>query len=202
MMRVRARPFDYAFEPRSSALVVIDMQRDFLESGGFGAALGNDVARLTAIVPTVKALLEACRRAGLMIIHTREGHRADLSDCPPAKRTRGSPKLRIGDAGPMGRILVIGEPGHAIVPELAPRAGEIVIDKPRKGAFYATALGDILRLRGITQLLFAGVTTQGCVQTSLRQANDRGYDCLPGEGATETYFPEFKGATREMTVWQ
>ncbi len=202
MMRVRARPFDYAFEPRTSALVVIDMQRDFLESGGFGAALGNDVARLTAIVPTVKALLEACRRAGIMIIHTREGHRADLSDCPPAKRTRGSPKLRIGDAGPMGRILVIGEPGHAIVPELAPRAGEIVIDKPGKGAFYATALGDILRLRGITQLLFAGVTTEVCVQTSLREANDRGYDCLLVEDATESYFPEFKRATLEMIVAQ
>ncbi len=202
MMRVRARPFEYSFEPRTSALLVIDMQRDFLEGGGFGAALGNDVARLGAIVPTVKALLEACRRAGMTIIHTREGHRADLSDCPPAKRSRGNPKLRIGDAGPMGRILVIGEPGHAIVPQLAPRADEIVIDKPGKGAFYATALGDILRLRGITQLLFAGVTTEVCVQTSLREANDRGYDCLLVEDATESYFPQFKQATLEMIVAQ
>jgi nicotinamidase-related amidase len=201
-MRVRARPFDYAFEPRTTALIVIDMQRDFLESGGFGAALGNDVARLGAIVPTVKALLDACRRAGMTIIHTREGHRPDLSDCPPTKRSRGSPKLRIGDPGPMGRILVIGEPGHAIVPELAPRSGEIVIDKPGKGAFYATALGDILRLRGITQLFFAGVTTEVCVQTSLREANDRGYDCLLVEDATESYFAEFKRATLEMIVAQ
>jgi nicotinamidase-related amidase len=202
MMRVRARPFDYAFEPRTTALIVIDMQRDFLERGGFGAALGNDVARLTAIVPTVKALLEACRHAGMTIIHTREGHRPDLSDCPPTKRSRGNPQLRIGDAGPMGRILVIGEPGHAIVAELAPRSGEIVIDKPGKGAFYATALGDILRLRGITQLLFAGVTTEVCVQTSLREANDRGYDCLLVEDATESYFAEFKRATLEMIVAQ
>jgi nicotinamidase-related amidase len=202
MMRVRARPFDYAFEPRTTALIVIDMQRDFLESGGFGAALGNDVARLGAIVPTVKALLDACRRAGMTIIHTREGHRPDLSDCPPTKRSRGSPKLRIGDAGPMGRVLVIGEPGHAIVPELAPRTDEIVIDKPGKGAFYATALGDILRFRGIAQLLFAGVTTEVCVQTSLREANDRGYDCLLVEDATESYFAEFKRATLEMIVAQ
>ena len=202
MIRVRARPFDYAFEPRSSALLVIDMQRDFLESGGFGAALGNDVARLGAVVPKVKALLEACRNAAMTIVHTREGHRPDLSDCPPAKRLRGSPKLRIGDAGPMGRILVIGEPGHAIVPELAPRAGEIVLDKPGKGAFYATALGEILRIRGITHLLFAGVTTEVCVQTTMREANDRGYDCLLVEDATESYFPEFKRATLEMIVAQ
>jgi biuret amidohydrolase len=202
MARVRARPFDFEFDPRRTALLVIDMQRDFLESGGFGEALGNDVSRLQAIVPAVGALLEACRGAGTMIVHTREGHHADLGDCPPSKRSRGNPRLRIGDAGPMGRILVIGEPGHAIVPALAPRAGEIVLDKPGKGAFYATALGEMLRFRGVSHLLFAGVTTEVCVQTSLREANDRGYDCLLVEDATESYFPEFKRATIEMIVAQ
>ena len=202
MARVRARPFDYAFEPRTSALLVIDMQRDFIERGGFGETLGNDVARLGAIVPAVRELLQACRKARMTIVHTREGHRPDLSDCPPAKRLRGDPKLRIGDTGPMGRILVTGEPGNDIVAELAPRPGEIVIDKPGKGAFYATALGEILRLRGITHLLVAGVTTEVCVQTSMREANDRGYDCLLVEDATESYFAAFKQATIDMITAQ
>lgn len=202
MPTVKARPFDYSFSPASTALVVIDMQRDFVEPGGFGETLGNDVSLLTAIVPTVHLLLETCRDAGMTIIHTRESHRPDLSDCPPAKRLRGNPSLRIGDAGPMGRILVAGEPGNDIVPALAPIAGEIVIDKPGKGAFYATALGEILRIRGITHLLFAGVTTEVCVQTSMREANDRGYDCLLVEDATESYFPEFKRAAIEMIVAQ
>ncbi len=202
MATLCARPFDYSFNPASTALIVIDMQRDFVEPGGFGETLGNDVSLLAAIVPTVRVLLDACRAAGLTIIHTRESHRSDLSDCPPAKRLRGKPSLRIGDAGPMGRILVTGEPGNDIVPALAPLAGEIVIDKPGKGAFYATALGDILHLRGITHLLFAGVTTEVCVQTSMREANDRGYDCLLVEDATESYFPEFKRAAVEMIVAQ
>jgi biuret amidohydrolase len=156
------------------------------------------VSRLAAIVPTVRRLLECARRAGLMVVHTREALRADLSDCPPAKRNRGKPSLRIGDAGPMGRILVAGEPGADIVAELAPLPGETVIDKPGKGAFYATALGEILRGRGVTHLLFAGVTTEVCVQTSMREANDRGYDCLLVEDATESYFPEFKQSTLAM----
>ncbi|MBV9191330.1 MAG: cysteine hydrolase [Betaproteobacteria bacterium] len=202
MPTVSARPFDYVFERRKSALVVIDMQRDFVEPGGFGETLGNDVARLAAIVPTVRRLLDACRHAGLLIVHTREGHRADMSDCPPAKRLRGSPTLRIGDPGPMGRILTMGEPGNEIVPELAARDGEIVIDKPGKGAFYATALGEILRLRGITHLFFAGVTTEVCVQTTMREANDRGYDCLVVEDATDSYFPDFKRAALDMIVAQ
>ena len=195
---IDARPYRYAFDPAATALVVIDMQRDFIEPGGFGEALGNDVRLLAAIVPTVRRLLDACRSAGLMIVHTREAHRPDLADCPPAKRDRGNAKLRIGDAGPMGRILVSGEPGNDILAAVAPRAGEIVIDKPGKGAFYATALGEILRLKGITHLLFAGVTTEVCVQTSMREANDRGYECLVVEDATESYFPEFKRATLEM----
>ena len=202
MITVRARPFDFVFPVQKTALVVIDMQRDFVEPGGFGEALGNNVTRLAGIVPAVRRLLDGCRRAELMIVHTREGHRADLADCPPAKQRRGSPKLRIGDDGPMGRILVSGEPGNAIVPELAPLRGEVVIDKPGKGAFYATALGDILRLRGITHLLFAGVTTEVCVQTTMREANDRGYECLLVEDATESYFPEFKRATLDMIVAQ
>jgi nicotinamidase-related amidase len=202
MPLVPARPFDYSFETRSTALVVIDMQRDFVEPGGFGEALGNDVGRLAAIVPTVRSLLDACRRAGVMIVHTREGHRPDLSDCPPAKRLRGSPKLRIGDPGPMGRILIVGEPGHAIVAELAPAPGETVIDKPGKGAFYGTMLGMLLRQRGIKHLLFAGVTTEVCVQSSMREANDRGYECLLVEDATESYFPEFKRAAIEMMTAQ
>lgn len=198
MPTIHAQPFDYRFEPARSALIVIDMQRDFIEPGGFGESLGNDVSLLAAIVPTVAALLALCRRHAITVIHTREAHRPDLSDCPPAKRERGAASLRIGDPGPMGRILVAGEPGNAILPAVAPLAGEIVIDKPGKGAFYATALGEILRLKGITHLIFAGVTTEVCVQTSMREANDRGYECLLIEDATESYFPAFKAATLEM----
>ncbi|QQP88884.1 cysteine hydrolase [Skermanella sp. TT6] len=193
-----AKPYPFAFPPARTALVIIDMQRDFIEPGGFGEALGNDVTPLAALVPHVRRLLDGCRAAGLTIIHTREAHEPDLSDCPPAKRLRGSSDLRIGDEGPMGRILVKGEPGNAIVDDLAPLPGEIVIDKPGKGAFYATRLGEILAERGITHLLFAGVTTEVCVQTTMREANDRGFECLLVEDATESYFPAFKQATLEM----
>jgi nicotinamidase-related amidase len=193
-----ALPGPFAFDPATTALLVIDMQRDFIEPGGFGAALGNDVSRLGGIVPTVRRLLAACRAAGLTIIHTREAHRPDLADCPPAKRNRGAPSLRIGDTGPMGRILVAGEPGSAIIDAVAPLPGEWVIDKPGKGAFYATALPELLRHGRISHLIFAGVTTEVCVQTTMREANDRGYDCLLVEDATESYFPEFKRATLEM----
>jgi biuret amidohydrolase len=199
---VHARPYDFPFDPRHVALVVIDMQRDFIEPGGFGAALGNDVARLTKIVPTVAALIALFRAHNLPIVHTREAHRPDLSDCPPAKRLRGKPGLRIGDLGAMGRILVAGEPGNQILPELAPADGEIVIDKPGKGMFWATGLQETLSACGINQLVFAGVTTEVCVQTSMREANDRGYECLLIEDATESYFPEFKGAAIEMIVAQ
>lgn len=198
MIRVPAQPGDFVFDPATTALVVIDMQRDFIEPGGFGESLGNDVSRLAAIVPTVAALLDLCRARSIAVIHTREAHRPDLSDCPPAKRARGTASLRIGDCGPMGRILVAGEAGNDILAAVAPRPGEIVIDKPGKGAFYATGLGEILRLRGITHLIFAGVTTEVCVQTTMREANDRGYDCLLVEDATESYFPEFKAATLAM----
>ena len=195
---VRAEPFTFPLRRDAVALVVIDMQRDFAEEGGFGASLGNDVSRVTRIVPDVKRLIEGFRAAGLPVIHTMECHRPDLSDLPPAKRNRGAPTLRIGDDGPMGRILIAGEPGTAILPELAPVNGEIVIEKPGKGAFYATPLGDILKEKRITQLVFAGVTTEVCVQTTMREANDRGYECLLVEEATESYFPEFKAAAIAM----
>ncbi|RZK99419.1 MAG: cysteine hydrolase [Rubrivivax sp.] len=197
-LTVKAEPFDYRFSLPHTALLIIDMQRDFIEPGGFGDTLGNDVSLLAAIVPTVKRVLQAWRAAGGCVVHTREGHQPDLSDCPPAKRLRGEPKLRIGDAGPMGRILIHGEPGHAIIPELAPIDGEVVIDKPGKGAFYGTALGEVLAARGITHLIVMGVTTEVCVQTTMREANDRGHDCLLVEDGTESYFPAFKEAAIAM----
>jgi len=198
VLEVAAQPYPYRFEPRATALIVIDMQRDFIEPGGFGAALGNDVGRLGAIVPTVRALLDWARARPLTVLHTREGHRPDLADCPPAKQRRGDPALRIGAKGPMGRILVDGQPGNDIVPALAPAGDEPVIVKPGKGAFWATPLDEMLRWRGITHLILAGVTTEVCVQTTMREANDRGYECLLIEDATESYFPEFKRATLEM----
>jgi biuret amidohydrolase len=198
MAKIDALPFPFAFKPEAMALVVIDMQRDFAEPGGFGASLGNDVGRVAAIVPTVKRLIQGFRAAGLPVIHTMECHRSDLSDLPPAKRNRGNPPLRIGDAGPMGRVLVVGEPGTAILDEVAPLPGEIVIEKPGKGAFYATSFGEDLNRLGVQQLVFAGVTTEVCVQTTMREANDRGYECLLAEDATESYFPEFKAAALAM----
>ncbi|EJE54845.1 nicotinamidase-like amidase [Acidovorax sp. CF316] len=195
---IHANPFAFRFELAHTALVIIDMQRDFIEPGGFGETLGNDVSLLEAIVPACQAVLQAWRAAGGLVVHTRESHRPDLSDCPPAKRLRGNPQLRIGDAGPMGRILVAGEPGNQIIPALAPVAGEIVVDKPGKGMFYATGLHATLQARGITHLVFMGVTTEVCVQTSMREANDRGYDGLLLEDCTESYFPHFKAAAIEM----
>ncbi len=197
-LQMDAAPFAYPFEVAKTAFVIIDMQRDFIEPGGFGETLGNDVSLLEAIVPTTQAVLHAWRAAGGLVVHTREAHRPDLSDCPPAKRNRGAPTLRIGDEGPMGRILVMGEPGNQIIDALAPVDGEIVIDKPGKGAFYATGLHEMLQARGITHLLFAGVTTEVCVQTTMREANDRGYDGLLLEDCTESYFPAFKTAAVEM----
>jgi len=199
---IHARPFDFALKPGKAALVIIDMQRDFIEPGGFGDSLGNDVSHLAAAVAPTRALLDAWRARGWPVVHTRESHAPDLSDCPPAKRHRGSPRLRIGDPGPMGRLLVRGEPGCEIVPALAPQTGEIVIDKPGKGAFYATPLQAELQRLGVTQLVFAGVTTEVCVQTTMREANDRGYDSLLVDEATASYFPAFKAATVEMVVAQ
>lgn len=200
MTSIDAQPYEYSLpaDLNHLALVIIDMQRDFLEPGGFGDALGNDVTRLQSIVPTLKSLLSVFRANHLPIVHTLECHRSDLSDCPPAKRDRGKGALKIGDVGPMGRILVVNEPGNAIIPDLQPLPGEIVIEKPGKGAFYATPLQSILQERSITHLLFTGVTTEVCVQTTMREANDRGYECLLIEDCTESYFPQFKQSTLEM----
>jgi nicotinamidase-related amidase len=197
-----ATPFEYSFPAGKTALVVIDMQRDFVEPGGFGSSLGNDVTRLHPAIAPIAALLAAWRGRAWPIVHTREAHRADLSDCPPAKRMRGSPTLRIGDPGPMGRVLIDGEPGADIIPALAPQGREIVIRKPGKGMFWATRLNEILHAQGVTHLVFTGVTTEVCVQTSMREANDRGYSCLMVEDGTESYFPEFKAATLAMIAAQ
>ena len=202
MTTIAATPFPYSFDIARTALVIIDMQRDFVEPGGFGASLGNDVMRLQLVIPTLRRVLDAWRAREGLVIHTRESHLPDLSDCPPAKRLRGTPTLRIGDTGPMGRVLVRGEPGNEIVPELAPVDGEIVIDKPGKGAFHDTGLHETLQDFGVTHLVFTGVTTEVCVQTSMREANDRGYDCLLLEDATASYFPEFKDATLAMITAQ
>jgi nicotinamidase-related amidase len=191
MVELPAAPYPFPFDAGRAALVIIDMQRDFLEPGGFGAALGNDVSRLKGVVAPTRRLLDAARAAGMFIVHTREGHPPDLGDLPPAKRRRGRGALRIGDKGPMGRILVQGEPGHDIIPELEPIPGEAVVDKPGKGAFYATNLDLILRNRDIAQLVICGVTTEVCVNTTAREANDRGYECLVLSDCTGSYFPEF-----------
>jgi nicotinamidase-related amidase len=199
MALIAAQPYDFPLPIDTElALLIIDMQRDFLEPEGFGEALGNDVSRLQAIVPAVKRLQTAFRDLGLPIFQTVEGHQPDLSDCPKAKRDRGNSTLKIGDKGPMGRMLVLGEPGNAIIPELAPLPQETVIPKPGKGAFYNTNLEFLLKTHNISHLIITGVTTEVCVQTTMREANDRGYECLLVEDATESYFPEFKQATLEM----
>ena len=199
---IPATPFPYALAPGATALVVIDMQRDFIEPDGFGASLGNDVSLLVGAIPPILALLMAWRALGWPVVHTRESHRADLADCPPSKRLRGQPGLRIGDAGPMGRLLVRGEPGTSIIDALAPGPGEIVIDKPGKGMFWATDIHEQLQRLRVTHLVFTGVTTEVCVQSSMREANDRGYDCLLVEDATESYFPAFKASVLEMIAAQ
>jgi len=188
---IQAEPDPISVDLDRTALVIIDMQRDFLEHGGFGETLGNDVTRLHAAVGPCRAVLDAARRKGLMVVHTREGHLPDLSDAPPAKLERGAPSLRIGAPGPMGRILIRGEPGHDIIPDLYPVDGEVVIDKPGKGAFYATGLEPLLRERGIENLLVCGVTTEVCVNTTVREANDRGYRCVVISDCCASYFPEF-----------
>jgi len=192
MAIIEAEPYAFDLDPTRASLVIIDMQRDFLEPGGFGAALGNDVSLLRRTIAPIRALLEGARAAGLTIIHTREGHRPDLADLPPAKKVRGKLAAGIGDPGPMGRILVRGEPGHDIIPELYPLPGEPVVDKPGKGAFFATDLDAMLKNRGVAQLIVCGVTTEVCVNTTVREANDRGYDCLVVADCVGSYFPEFQ----------
>ena len=191
-LTVDAEPYAFEFVPATCALLIIDMQRDFLEPGGFGEMLGNDVSQLRRTIEPNRRLLAAWRWKGLQVIHTREGHRPDLSDLPPAKRVRGRSKSCIGDVGPMGRILVRGEAGQDIIPELYPLSAEPVIDKPGKGAFFATDLHAIMQNRGIRQLIVTGVTTEVCVNTTVREANDRGYDCLVPSDCVGSYFPEFQ----------
>lgn len=188
---VEAAPEPITIDAAKTAVIMIDMQRDFLEPGGFGESLGNDVSLLQKAVEPCKALLSLARKAGLLVIHTREGHRPDLSDAPRAKVERGAPSMRIGAQGPMGRILVRGEAGHDIIPELYPLPGEPIVDKPGKGAFYATDLGSILQHRGIESLIVCGVTTEVCVHTTVREANDRGYKCIVPGDCCGSYFPEF-----------
>ena len=198
MAKVQAEPYEFEFDPRSCALVIIDMQRDFVDPGGFGEALGNDVSLLRKAIAPTRKVLAAARGRELLVIHTREGHRPDLTDLPPSKKLRGRLKAGIGDPGPMGRILVRGEYGHDIVDELKPASGEPVVDKPGKGAFYATDLEAILRDRAVRQLVVCGVTTEVCVNTTVREANDRGYDCLVLEDCVGSYFPAFQKAALDM----
>ncbi len=201
-LTVPAQPAPYSLDVPSTALIVIDMQRDFQLPGGFGETLGNDVGLLQRVVPPLADLLAAARAAGLLVVHTREGHLPDLSDCPPAKLMRGKPSQRIGDQGTLGRILIRGEYGHDIIDELAPIDGEIVIDKPGKGAFYATDLQQILVRNGITRLIVTGVTTEVCVHTTVREANDRGYDALVVSDCVGSYFPEFQRVGLAMVAAQ
>jgi nicotinamidase-related amidase len=195
---IQAEPYEFEFDLDSTALVMIDMQRDFVEPGGFGEMLGNDVSLLRSSIEPCKKVLAEARKAGMFIIHTREGHRPDLADLQPVKKERGHLKTGIGDVGPMGRILVRGEVGHDIIPELYPIEGEPVVDKPGKGAFYDTDLLGILRNRNIKTLIVCGVTTEVCVHTTVREANDRGFDALVPEDCTASYFPEFKRVALEM----
>ncbi|WP_080832338.1 cysteine hydrolase family protein [Cohnella massiliensis] len=204
MKRVNASlPYPFEYEAGRAALLVIDMQNDFCAPGGFGERLGNDIAPARRIIPAIAGVLEAAREAGLLVIHTREGHLPDLSDCPPAKLERSRKQgAGIGDPGPMGRILIRGERGHDIVAELAPAAGEPVVDKPGKGAFYATDLERMLREREIEHLILTGVTTHVCVHTTLREANDRGYRCLVLEDATAAFDPADHEAALHMVRQQ
>ena len=199
---MEAEPYALEFDPQTTALLIIDMQRDFVMPGGFGEALGNDVTPLQATLAPTRKVLDTARRMAMMVIHTREGHRPDLNDCPPTKLVRGRGKTRIGDPGPMGRILVRGEVGHDIVPELYPIEGETVIDKPGKGAFYATDLELILRNHSIKTLIVCGVTTEVCVNTTVREANDRGFECVVLSDCVGSYFPEFQKAALAMVKAQ
>ncbi len=194
----KAEPYNLTFNPETTALIMIDMQRDFLEEGGFGSMLGNDVSLLRAAIEPCKAVLKAAREKGLMVIHTREGHRRDMTDCPPAKKARGGLEIGLGDKGPMGRILVRGEEGHDIIKELYPLEGEAIIDKPGKGSFYQTDLELILRNRNIKTLIVCGVTTEVCVHTTVREANDRGFEAIVVSDAVGSYFPEFNRVALEM----
>jgi nicotinamidase-related amidase len=199
---IDANPGPIAVDLKRTALVIIDMQRDFLEPGGFGETLGNDVKLLSAAVGPCKRLLDAARAQRMLVIHTREGHRPDMTDVSKAKLERGDPSLRIGDMSSMGRILIRGERGHDIIPELYPQPGEPIIDKPGKGSFHATDLHSILQNRSIENLIVCGVTTEVCVHTTVREANDRGYRCVVPGDCCGSYFPKFHEIGLEMIAAQ
>jgi nicotinamidase-related amidase len=202
MAHIEARPFAVDLDLEQTALVVIDMQKDFLLPGGFGDFLGNDVTLLQRTIAPIRALLAAARRMGMTVVHTREGHLPDLSDCPPTKLSRWPAGTRIGDVGPMGRILIRGEEGHGIIDEVAPVGDEIVIDKPGKDAFYATGLDELLRVRGIENLLITGVTTDVCCSATTIAANDRGFNALVVGDCVASYSPERHAAVLEVIAAQ
>jgi nicotinamidase-related amidase len=201
-IEVDSHPYPLMIDPDHTALVIIDMQRDFVEPGGFGESLGNDVGQLRQVIEPLRVVLARTRESRMMVIHTREGHLPDLSDCPASKLHRGAPSMRIGDPGPNGRILIRGEYGHGIIDELAPLTDEVIVDKPGKGAFYATDLGEILEADEIRTLVICGVTTEVCVHTTVREANDRGYECLVLSDCVGSYFPQFQQAGLAMVSAQ
>lgn len=195
ILTIPAEPHAVTVDLAQTALIVIDMQKDFLYPGGFGALLGNDTSLLRRTIEPIQAMLSFARERGMTVIHTREGHLPDLSDCPPTKLDRWPAGTRIGDMGPMGRILIRGEEGHAIIDEVAPLPDELVIDKPGKNAFYATELEPYLRQRGIVNLLITGVTTDVCCSATTIAANDRGFNAIVLADCVASYSPERHAAT-------